>query len=119
MEGTCKKEKCPFYKEHGKDCPFYVETWWQEGENGKTALVEDCAPIRAMVMQQDFHNRMVGIQQAVESQRNKTDDLNKTFKTVLEQTREYIRFQLHEQQKKLAKPKSAMKKMIGYFKGEE
>ena len=119
MDGTCKKEKCPFYKEHGKNCPFYIETWWQEGNNGKTSLVQDCAPIRSMLMQQNFHNRMIGMQQSVESQRNRTEELRISLNTILEQTREYIHFQLREQSKKLVKnPKSSVKKLISYFKGD-
>lgn len=120
MKGTCKKEECPFYKEHGKKCPFYVETWWKEGESGKTDLVEDCAPIRAMLMQQDFHGRMVGVQQAVEEQRNKVSDLKSSFDTVLEQTREYIKFQLREQTKQMIQPKPSLsQRVITWMEGNK
>lgn len=120
MKGTCKKDKCPFWKEHGKECPFYVETWWKEGDSGKTELVEDCAPIRSMLMQQEFHSRMVGVQQATEQQRNKISDLETTFKTVLDQTREYIKYQLYEQQRKqIAPSKSLTQRLVTWMGGDK
>jgi len=119
VKGTCKKEECPFFKEHGKKCPFFVETWWKEGDSGKTELIEDCAPVRAMLMQQDFHGRMVGVQQAVEEQRNKVNDLDSSFKTVLEQTREYIKYQLREQSKNMIQSKNSLRQRVIGWMGVE
>ena len=39
MKSTCKKEKCPFFREYGEECPFLVETWWHS-DKGEKELVE-------------------------------------------------------------------------------
>lgn len=93
MEGTCKKENCPFWKEHEKKCPFFVETWWQDGQIGQVKLVEDCAPIRSMLMAQDLHNRFIGVQQANEEARNRFHDMTNEIRSINAMTKEFMELQ--------------------------
>ena len=63
MKDTCEPDKCPFAKEYGQEaCPNYIECWWQEDGMNKPELLKDCAPKRILLMMQDLHNRLVGVQ---------------------------------------------------------
>jgi hypothetical protein len=76
MEETCKSEGCGMAELFGKKkCPNYIETWWtpqEVGGNNKPILVCDCAPKRTLLMIQDLHNRMIGVEQSQEELRNET-----------------------------------------------
>jgi hypothetical protein len=76
MEETCKPEGCGMAELFGRSkCPNYIETWWKPqkvGGNNKPVLVCDCAPKRTLLMIQDLHNRMIGVEQSQEELRNET-----------------------------------------------
>lgn len=81
MENTCKPESCKLHALLGREpseCPHYIETWWTPaGPDGqrRPVLVQDCAPKRILIMVQDLSNRLVGVQQAHEEQRNQVAGL--------------------------------------------
>ena len=76
MENTCDSENCKLFDLLGgtpEQCPNYQETWWTPQINGKPGtpiLIKDCAPRRIFIMIQELYNRMIGIQQAQEKQRD-------------------------------------------------
>ena len=76
MENTCDSENCKLFDLLGgipEQCPNYQETWWTPEINGKPGtpiLIKDCAPRRTFIMIQELYNRMIGIQQAQEKQRD-------------------------------------------------
>ena len=89
IESTCKKEKCPFFLEHGTQCPFLVETWWHT-DSGDKKLVEDCAPVRSMLMQQEYYNRAVALQKSHEEARNELHNTNTQLEMTIQQTKNFM-----------------------------
>jgi hypothetical protein len=75
LNSTCLKEKCPYWDIYEDKCPFYIETMWSPQEGGQPTVMEDCSPKRTVLVVMDIMNRLVGVQQANEQQRNKTEDL--------------------------------------------
>lgn len=79
MTDTCKFSKCAIAKrlkiKKVEQCPNHVSTWWTK-EEGKPVLIEDCAPQRTMLMVQSLYNRLIGVQQSQEEQRNVLKPLN-------------------------------------------
>lgn len=87
MEETCNFEQCKFGKSffnNRTECFNFVETWWKPLE-GQPKLVGDCAPRRTMLMVQDLYNRLIGLQQASEQERNANVHINEFAKVVLSQ----------------------------------
>jgi hypothetical protein len=83
MKGTCEpidphtgQSTCGMADLFGvKKCPNYIETWWTPNKIGgesQPTLVCDCAPKRTLMMIQDLHNRLVGVEKAQEELRNET-----------------------------------------------
>lgn len=83
MKGTCNpidsqtgQSICGMADLFGiKKCPNYIETWWtpqSPSGDGKPILVCDCAPKRTLLMIQDLHNRLVGVEKSQEELRNET-----------------------------------------------
>jgi hypothetical protein len=89
MKGTCKKEKCPFFKQYGEECPFLVETWWHT-DKGDKELVEDCAPVRSLLMQQDYYNRSIALQKSHEQARNEIHKTNQKLENTMERTNSFM-----------------------------
>ena len=88
MEGTlCSPQDCKFVKakfcKKCEDCPFYVETWWQDSQ-GTPKLVKDCFPKRTMLMQAEMVNRILSTQSANEQARNEIHILADVFKKTLD-----------------------------------
>jgi|AZIF01.1.fsa_nt_gi hypothetical protein len=77
MNNTCDKN-CEKYKKRQK-CPNYIMTSWREEKTGNVKSLEDCAPKRTLMLMQDLFNRVVGLQQANEEQRNKSNDLTEAL----------------------------------------
>lgn len=85
MENTCNFEKCKFGKDFfskPEECFNFKETWWKPLE-GEPLLVKDCAPIRTMLMVQGLHDRLIGVQQSQEQQRNKSDRIINAFSHIV------------------------------------
>ena len=87
MENTCNFDKCKFgqgFFAKEEECFNFKETWWRPLE-GEPVLVKDCAPIRTMLMVQGLHDRLIGVQQSQEQQRNESSKIISVFnKIVLE-----------------------------------
>lgn len=81
VQPTCRQKDCGHWDD-GK-CPFSLETWWRPLE-GQPKLVRDCAPIRTMLMTQELYNRQIGLQKAIEDQRNEAVKIFDTFKGIAE-----------------------------------
>ena len=71
MEDTCLKDKCFWWNLGDGPCPNYVEGWWAPTE-GPPKLICDCAPKRILLLLQEVYNRVLGVQQSNEQQRNVT-----------------------------------------------
>ncbi len=102
MECTSCKENCPFVKAKlctsERECPNFMESWWQEGGTGQPKLITDCAPKRMLIQQQIEVNRMFALQQAVEQMRNRLETLEGALAQLIQQSKEYL---LQQSEKKL------------------
>ena len=83
MKGTCETidpqtgvSVCGMADLFGvKKCPNYIETWWKPqmvGGESQPVLVCDCAPKRTLMMIQELHNRLLGVEKSQEELRNET-----------------------------------------------
>ncbi len=92
MENTCKFPKCAIAKRLKikvlDECPNHVSTWWNQ-KDAKPVLISDCAPQRTMFMVQDLYNKLVGVQESQEQQRNKLEPLD----DLIEMARDYKQYQ--------------------------
>jgi hypothetical protein len=75
MESTCSKEKCLMWNLFDGKCPNHMENWFTEDSMKKPVLFEDCAPKRTLIMVQDLHNRLIGVQKSQEQLRNECVNL--------------------------------------------
>ena len=114
MESTSCKENCPFVKSKlcasERECPNFIESWWQEGGTGQPKLISDCAPRRMLIQQQIEVNRMFALQQAVEQMRNRLEALEGVLGQLIQQSKEYL-LQQSGQVKKCSK-KSEKKQLV-------
>jgi len=79
IEDTCTKT-CAYYKKFKmgskrKSCPHYMQTTWSSKDRAVPKTVDDCSHKRALILQIDAFNRMLGLQQAAEGERNMTHKL--------------------------------------------
>ena len=70
-QGTCRLAECKFWDKK-KGCPFQVETKWTPAANtpGDPFTIVDCSPLRTLLLLTDLSNRLLGVEQSVESMRN-------------------------------------------------
>ena len=66
---TCAKT-CVYWEKYKQNCPHFIQTMWGDKKSPQPKLVNDCAPKRAVILQIDAFNRMLGLQQAAEQERN-------------------------------------------------
>ncbi len=66
-EDTCF-DKCRYYKKKDR-CPFYMELVWNN-DTGEAKTTRDCTPRRQILMAIDQDQRLLGMQQAAEQERN-------------------------------------------------
>lgn len=88
-QDTCRKTRCPMWRKYRKECPMFVTNTWI-GADQQAKVSEDCAPIRSMLMQQDLHNRCLGIQKSQEEMRNNFDSLQDRFSTMIQQSTDFM-----------------------------
>lgn len=73
VEDTCTP-KCAYYKKFmskgQKSCPHFIETTWASKTDPRPKIAQDCASKRAVILQIDLFNRLLGLQQAAEQERN-------------------------------------------------
>ena len=89
MEGTCHYQNCQFHQLIGGEpehCPNFKQTWWTSKE-GEPKMVNDCAPIRTLIMMQELHTRLIGLQAAQEQQRNESVKIMDAFSRILIEAR--------------------------------
>ena len=85
MENTCNSKECKLFELLGgteEQCPNFVQAWWRPLE-GEPKLVKDCAPKRTMIMIQEHYNRLIGLQQAQEEQRNESTKIVRAFNQIV------------------------------------
>lgn len=94
MECTSCGENCPFVKaklcSSEKDCPNYLESWWQENGQGQPKVIKDCAPKRLLLQQQTEVNRIFALQQAIEEMRSKFLIIESSLSQLIDQSQQYI-----------------------------
>lgn len=64
-----------------KKCPNKISTPWQN-EKGEVTMVQDCAPKRTMIMVQQLHNTLLGVQKSQDEMRNKFNMLEASVSPV-------------------------------------
>lgn len=88
MEGTSCGANCPFVKQgfckEERECPHYVESWWQDGHTQERKLIKDCSPKRMLLQQQHLQARLECVQAALEQSRNESVQLCSYFKNLIE-----------------------------------
>ena len=78
IQNTCKKEECLFWDLFDQKCPqHFINTFYPEGKVDESYNVDDCAPVRTMLLIKELHGRLLGTQQAFEEQRNKMQEVLK------------------------------------------
>lgn len=101
MEDTCKGKDCWLYllaKEmignkgdalsEFKNCPFYVEMMWTPNPVGgkieSAKIIKDCSNKRSLlVLLEDIHPRLTGVQKSHEEMRNSTAKATEIFTNIL------------------------------------
>ena len=104
-ENTCNSEKCAhalLMQELGKlldvkvcypdACPNFIQNWFNPDEtHNESYLVNDCAPKRQVLMQMQYFNRSIGVQKALEQQRNVTLQVISKFNEMIDRANERLR----------------------------
>lgn len=94
MKDTSCGKNCPFVKQgfcnDEKECPNYVETWWQEGKEGEPTLLKDCSPKRMLLQQQLLQCRLEQVQESLCQARNEYNNLAKYLSLLIEASRTII-----------------------------
>ena len=57
-----------------KACSNKIESHWKD-RDGNVHFIEDCAPKRTLLLQQETCNRLIGLQGAIEELRNEVSQL--------------------------------------------
>lgn len=76
MEDTCF-DGCRYRDKKGnykKTCPDYIELTWQT-DSGQAKVTHDCVRRRSLLMMMNWDQRLLGVQQAAEQERNASHDL--------------------------------------------
>lgn len=80
--------KCRYY-ESRESCPDFFQTVWADG-GGTTKTIEDCARRRQFLMSLKFESRVIGLQQAVEQERNMAGQVRLAVAALIEVIRPEI-----------------------------
>lgn len=86
IENTCNFKECKFandFFDKPEDCFNYVESWWTPADDSPPVLVKDCSSKRVFLMVQDLFNRLVGVQQSQEEQRNESTKMKDNMTMVM------------------------------------
>jgi hypothetical protein len=94
MDNSNCGEDCAFVKSGfckcDKECPFYIETWWQIAENPQPKLVKDCFPKKLTIEQNNLLHRHICLQGVVEDVRNRMDRIEQMLINLTSQSKEFI-----------------------------
>lgn len=94
MENTSCGNECPFYKQgfcnSEKECPNYIEMWWEEGQTQTKKLVKDCSPKRQLIINMQLQNQILCLQQALTEMRNESQKVAGYFEKIVESSKVII-----------------------------
>ena len=94
MENTNCGENCSFVKSGfckcDKECPFYVETWWQLEGKTDPKLVKDCFPKKFALEQNHLLHRQLCLQSVVEDVRNRMDRIEAMLINLTSESKEFL-----------------------------
>lgn len=94
MENTNCGENCSFVKSGfckcDRECPFYIETWWQNDQSPQPKLVKDCSPKKMTLEQNALLHRFLCMQGVVEDVRNRMDRIEAMLINLTSQSKEFI-----------------------------
>ena len=91
-----------------RECPFYLESWWQKADEPNPKLVKDCFPKKLAVEQNQLLHRMLCAQGVVEDVRNRMDRLEQMLAQLISQSKEFI---LEKSSEKLESGQNKYKKL--------
>lgn len=90
---NCGNE-CSFVKsgfcKTDRECPFYVETWWQLEGNPNPKLIKDCFPKKFALEQNNLLHRFLCMQSVVEDVRNRMAKLESMLEQLMQQSHEFL-----------------------------
>lgn len=94
MENSACGCECSFVKsgfcKTDKECPFYIESWWQKADDPTPRLFKDCFPKKLAVEQNNLLHRMICSQGVVEEVRNRMDRIEQMLDLLIAQSKEFI-----------------------------
>jgi len=73
-----------------KECPFYIESWWQEAGSATPKMIKDCYPKRASIEQNNLLHRNIALQGVVEEVRNRISRLEMMLELLISQSKEFL-----------------------------
>ena len=98
MKPTCNFAECQFAKvlklKKPDGCPNYMDNLFTPqgpGADPKPVLIQDCAPRRTLLMLQELYNRDIGMQAALEQQRNVSVGIVQKFNQMIDEINSKIR----------------------------
>lgn len=94
MECTNCGDECSFVKSGfckiDKECPFFVESWWQLDGQPQPKLIKDCFPKKFIAEQNNLLHRFLVTQSVLEELRNRIDILEKLLKQLINQGQDFL-----------------------------
>jgi len=103
MENTNCGSNCPYVKsglcKTDCECPNFIESAWQN-KDGEIKFFKDCIPKRLMIQQNNHHQRIEGLQSALEQQRNAYSQLSSVLNDLLYQIKNISTVAIPERSKK-------------------
>jgi hypothetical protein len=97
MENTCHFPHCEFARFHkfkkAEQCCNFKETFFTSnapGADQTPKVYRDCAPVRTLLMIQDLYNREIGVQRALEQQRNVTVMVVRKFNEMVDRANDHL-----------------------------
>ena len=94
MDCTNCGNECSFVKsgfcKTDKECPFYVETWWQLQGEQNPKLIKDCFPKKFALEQNQLLHRFLCMQSVVEEVRNRMAKLESMLEQLMQQSHEFL-----------------------------
>lgn len=119
MKSTLCGNECPFVKQgfcsNCKECPNYIETWWQQEGSEQPVKLEDCSPKRMILQQQLMQSRFEMTTQALVQSRNEYNQLAASFKTLIEMAKAIIENHHQKMQKEIENEKKCTKFIGNHF----
>lgn len=94
MENSNCGCECSFVKsgfcKTDKECPFYVETWWQKEGVPDPKLIKDCFPKKFALEQNHLLHRQLCMQSVMEGVRNRMDRIETMLTMLISQSKEFL-----------------------------